>query len=308
MPQLWVGNQMISPAKNTTSFDVGNFLRSYKPDEVHDSQTPSLILRLDGRHSHPVVYEICKIVCRPVILRNPLSFADGVLRWNIEGNFIGKSTSKFRLDLEIGEETYSCELPNEDKELNGVIDLPDGIYPYRLLLVEHSLFACAKSTQLYVDSIIVGDPNSFKFKNTYIFLKAASCWDLKNDTYLQLSLRPEHTRICDIEYTGMSMPTWGEDGLCPSYRGTLQFWNAKWNSWTNFNFDANRERFEHINPIQFWIISDHFLAIYAANEGPLYVDKRYGSILNKAYECLTKTEQLQIEIPDKFEFETRKIK
>lgn len=116
------------------------------------------------------------------------------------------------------------------------------------------------------------------------------------------------TRIVDLKYIDVSDAPAEEDGKCPHYQGTLQFWNTKQASWFFFCNDSSKTEFELINPIDIWLISEHFLAMYSVTGDAVYIDAGHGSILNKAERTLSRAEKGALQIPDKFEYEMVKNK
>lgn len=106
----------------------------------------------------------------------------------------------------------------------------------------------------------------------------------------------------------------------PAFKPLVKAIKAKWNdnfdsevdtkqaSWFFFCNDSSKTEFELINPIDIWLISEHFLAMYSVTGDAVYIDAGHGSILNKAERTLSRAEKEALQIPDKFEYEMVKNK
>ena len=308
VPSLWLGNNIIHHvSRDVTTFDIGNQLESYRtifPKE-------ELILRLDHHEKSSVFYKICSIAFLPLIQKEPVLFENNSLYWNIEDCYIGDKNAQFHLILNAGEEeyTYALTCKNEIVEKNS--NLPDGEYLYRIEVIEKIPFLGEKCTEIYSGNFIIGDPNAFRFANSALYLKTASYWIDgigENEKFGLVTLKPESTRICNMNYLGMKNTPTG-DGPFPCYCGTLQFWNQRAEDWWNFNFSHEKEnQYQRINPIRFWLVSDHIIEIKPADRDTLDIELDYQSIRKVPYDLLPEKRKKQVTTPDSFDYEIRKEK
>ena len=201
--------------------------------------------------------------------------------------------------------SFSYDDVNEQLEKN--LSLADGAYSFSVTTIQKSVFKKEES-EIYSGKLVVGNPYDFNYRNAILKLKSASCWDWEKGVYNVLGLRDSMTRIVDLKYIDVSDAPAEEDGKCPHYQGTLQFWNTKQASWFFFCNDSSKTEFELINPIDIWLISEHFLAMYSVTGDAVYIDAGHGSILNKAERTLSRAEKEALQIPDKFEYEMVKNK
>lgn len=223
-------------------------------------------------------------------------------------NFIGNKGQDFHVYLyDVEKEPYNYFVYGKDEQLEKNLSLADGAYSFSVTTIKKSVFKKEES-EIYSGKLVVGNPYDFNYRNAILKLKSASCWDWEKGVYNVLGLRDSMTRIVDLKYIDVSDAPAEEDGKCPHYQGTLQFWNTKQASWFFFCNDSSKTEFELINPIDIWLISEHFLAMYSVTGDAVYIDAGHGSILNKAERTLSRAEKEALQIPDKFEYEMVKNK
>ena len=256
----------------------------------------------------PVFYNLLTVHFKPSFNRCPLIYENGALYWEIEDNFIGNKGQDFHVYLyDVEKEPYNYFVYGKDEQLEKNLSLADGAYSFSVTTIKKSVFKKEES-EIYSGKLVVGNPYDFNYRNAILKLKSASCWDWEKGVYNVLGLRDSMTRIVDLKYIDVSDAPAEEDGKCPHYQGTLQFWNTKQASWFFFCNDSSKTEFELINPIDIWLISEHFLAMYSVTGDAVYIDAGHGSILNKAERTLNRTEKEVLQIPDKFEYEMVKNK
>lgn len=307
---LWLGNTPIHhTAKDITAFDIGNQLQIHK----FVLPTERLVLRMEHPGKASVFCEICSIAFQPVFMESPIFIKNNMLYWNIVDCYIGNVKGQFHLILDTAEKEYAYTLAYENEIIERNLNLPDGEYAYQIELVEQVPFLGEKCTEIHSGTLLVGDPNAFRFANSMLYLRTASYWIGgigENEKFGIATLKPESTRICNITYLGMKNTLTG-DGTFPCYCGTLQFWNQKSETWWNFNSDIRKEeRYQRINPVHFWIISDHVMEMQPADEDTLDIEliHDYGIIRNVQYHLIPKSREKQIKTPDSFDYEKRKVK
>lgn len=208
---------------------------------------------------------------------------------------------------DVEKDPYNYFVYGQDEQLEKNLVLTDGTYNFKVTTIKKSVFK-KEEFGIYSGKLIVGNPYDFNYRNAILKLKSASCWDWEKGVYNVLGLRDSMTRIVDLKYIDVSDAPAEEDGKCPHYQGTLQFWNTKQASWFFFCNDSSKTEFELINPIDIWLISEHFLAMYSVTGDAVYIDAGHGSILNKAERTLSRAEKEALQIPDKFEYEMVKNK
>lgn len=256
----------------------------------------------------PVFYNLLTVHFKPSFNRCPLIYENGAFYWEIEDNFIGNKGQDFHVYLyDVEKEPYNYFVYGKDEQLEKNLSLADGAYSFSVTTIKKSVFKKEES-EIYSGKLVVGNPYDFNYRNAILKLKSASCWDWEKGVYNVLGLRDSMTRIVDLKYIDVSDAPAEEDGKCPHYQGTLQFWNTKQASWFFFCNDSSKTEFELINPIDIWLISEHFLAMYSVTGDAVYIDAGHGSILNKAERTLSRAEKEALQIPDKFEYEMVKNK
>ena len=268
----------------------------------------NLFVRLERALHKPVFYNLLTVHFKPSFHRCPLIYENGALYWEIEDNFIGNMKQEFHVYLyDVEKDPYNYFVYGQDEQLEKNLVLTDGTYNFKVTTIKKSVFK-KEEFGIYSGKLIVGNPYDFNYRNAILKLKSASCWDWEKGVYNVLGLRDSMTRIVDLKYIDVSDAPAEEDGKCPHYQGTLQFWNTKQASWFFFCNDSSKTEFELINPIDIWLISEHFLAMYSVTGDAVYIDAGHGSILNKAERTLSRAEKEALQIPDKFEYEMVKNK
>ena len=308
-PKGWVakffmGNDELVCSKSNHLYEIGNFLQMHKGTDSN----ANLFVRLERGMNKPVFYNLLTVHFKPSFNRCPLIYENGALYWEIEDNFIGNKGQDFHVYLyDVEKEPYNYFVYGKDEQLEKNLSLADGAYSFSVTTIQKSVFKKEES-EIYSGKLVVGNPYDFNYRNAILKLKSASCWDWEKGVYNVLGLRDSMTRIVDLKYIDVSDAPAEEDGKCPHYQGTLQFWNTKQASWFFFCNDSSKTEFELINPIDIWLISEHFLAMYSVTGDAVYIDAGHGSILNKAERTLSRAEKEALQIPDKFEYEMVKNK
>lgn len=302
--RLFLGRKELVCAKASHLFEIGNFIQANRSDRGK----ADLVIRLEQAGGEPICHPILTVHFSPSFRECPLFYENGGLFWKIEDNFIGNIDQDFHLYLyDVEEKPYHYSLSGKNEKLENRLFLPNGIYKFAVTETINGIFS-KKELEIYAGRLTVGNPYDFKYRNAILNLKSASCWDWKKGVFHVLGLQKETTRIVDLKYIECSVAPAGEDGECPHYQGTLQFWNVRRAAWFSFCSDRAKTEFELINPVDIWLINDHFLAMYSATGDAVYIDSSHGSILNKAEHTLSSSERRALQIPDKFEYDITRCK
>ena len=306
-PKGWVHRVFLGTDELVCSrnmYEVGNFLQAYR---AKSGQQP-LVLRLEKQNAQSMIYMLLSIHFTPFFRQCPVIYEKGTLYWEVEGNFIGSKSQDFRLYLyDTEKELYRYSLIYKNEKVEKNLSLDDGIYRFVVTGIKSNVFH-EEETELYTGQLVVGNPYDFKYRNAVLILKSASCWDQENGGYIILGLRESNTRIIGLTYIDTSDVPFEEVGECPHYRGILQFWNSRRESWTPFCSDSEKKEFELINPVDIWLINEHFLSMYSVTKDAVYIDSNHKGILGKAEHTLIGFEKAALQLPDKFQYELKQGK
>ena len=311
LPDGWhhkarLGSRELAFSSAAKGYEVGNFLKTYNAEE-RESVHLFVDIFQDGVEKVYQTCDLAKICFKEQFLRPPFEIRDDALIWNAGDNYIGtRGKEKYiYADLSVIKEqpwTYTLRTDrSECVEARFVQKVSEGEYPYSVYLEKEekkkSIFgvrnAESKIELIGNYSLIVGDPNSFRFRNKCLKLTFANCWNER------VTLRENMVRITELQYLGDTISS--DDQSYPCYQGTLEFWSS-YGFWKKYNSDVVDRRFAPLNPISVWIKSDRELLIAASNEQDIIVDSQYGTIWNKREETLKSEDRKRGRLPDSFNY------
>ena len=308
LPNGWEGRLMLDgksvPAtSDRAGFELGNELRSMSLSQ------PEAVLWLDlkNEHGYSEKHEITTIVFAPKFLCPPLEVSEDRLLWQVENNYVGELASQFQVICNLPDgRSLSYDTSMSDNILEEAIDFTDGRYPYQIFLKKKSIFSSGASDLIFQGELLVGNPNTFAFKEKEIIIADALCWDFESDALKSVCMRPGCGIIQDLEYLDTSIAS-GEAVAAPHYLGTLYF-EDRLGRRLPFNAKPSNE-YELVNPVNVWIINEHLLILRCVTEDAVYIDSRYSTIVNRSPSVtMSRTEQeMRLMTPDYFEYKAKEV-
>ena len=281
-PQMWraallLGAQTVpETAGKCGLYELGNFLRGYRSEQRDER----LGLIFHGPDQQMIQVPLTDIVFEEYFEKSPLRMDDKKLLWQPEGKYTGAKDSEFVLEIDVPDGApffYALDRKNEIVEKKLPYD--SGEFACRVMLRSKSVFA-KKQKLLWQETLVVGDPNEWRFDGRYILLKQARCWSMDGDQYEQIPLAESTLMLTDFQYCGMSCPN-GEVEDMPEYEAWLSFYDRQIQGWRYFNADKHSGVYEWVNPVHIWLVSDTVMVLLDASGDAVYVDKCYASIVNK---------------------------
>jgi hypothetical protein len=295
-----IGSKSIPRTSDSASYEVGNLLQTYRPNDV----VQSLGLLLRGDRGERVEYLIAEIAFREHFRVAPLSVEERKLRWSVRGNFVGGANARFSVQLDVPDgEPFVYSLMNRDEDVEKDFLYEFGEFHYRVYIVRSNVFMRDQEELLYEGKLVLGDPNQWRLSNKCMILIKARCWVCEKNTYENVMLQDVAGWLTDFRYLGMSIPN-GENEELPEYEATLWFFDRVSQTFHAFNSNEESGEYEWINPVHVWPVSDSLLIMLAAPEEAVYIDKQQRIIANRKPErFMTHSQQRErLRIPDYFEF------
>jgi hypothetical protein len=302
-----IGSKSIPPTPDGLSYEIGNFLQTYKTEDA--KQSMGLLLRDDKGNMRQLI--IREIAFREHFYKAPFTIEDGKLLWKIEGNFIGDADSRFSVELyehDRNKQFAIYTLLNKDEIVERNFPFEFGEFPYRVSVLKTSLFSKSKAELIYDGKLVLGDPNQWRFVNKRIALTKARCWVLELNSYQNVMLLDVAGHLSNFRYLGMRCPN-GENEVLPEYEASLSYIDRTSLRCCAFNSDENSNEYEWINPVHIWPVSDSLLILLAASEEAVYVDKQFRTIANRTPELYLSHDQqkMRLQIPDYFEYDLETV-
>lgn len=303
-PEGWnctlnVDNHQIPPLPGTCKFDIGNFVHSYESKSNKGCFWFSMQNASGEKESIIAFY----VVFKPMFLKSPFVFEEGVLHWRYKENYYGPKLVNFQVKLSRNGTLFATySQVGKDEIIEKSLPFKHGFFTFHVLLEARSMFGSA-SEEIHQGEFTLGSPDMLRFTNHNIDLSFAVCWDNKGKKSADVPLFENAARIFSIAYIGNSIPS-GEETQYPEYQGNLCFLNGKSGAWQHFNAKESNGNFELINPIKFWVINDNILIIHSCTDDGLYFDKLMNQIINRdPYSYIILSEiAARVDVPDYFRY------
>ncbi len=296
-----IGSKPVPRTPDSASYEIGNFLQTYRPSEV----VQSLGLLLRGDRGVRAQFFVSEIAFHEHFRSAPLSIENDKLRWSVQGNFVGDANARFSVQLDVPDkgEPFVYSLMNRDEDVERNFPYEFGEFHYRVFIIRESMFSRVREELLYEGTFILGNPNLWRFLNKCVILMKAKCWVCEKNAYENVMLLDSAGWLTDFRYLGMSIPN-GENEELPEFEATLSFFDRTGRRFLAFNSDENSGECEWINPVHVWPVSDSLLIMLTASEEAVYVDRQLRTIANRKPERYISPSQLRerLRIPDYFEF------
>lgn len=218
-------------------------------------------------------FELFKIATKEHFIENPVSYSDGKVYWNVEDAFIGDKENEFLLDVG-GRNVFRNRIENKNKEI--LSSIKEDIYRVAVKIKDKNIFSRdEKWDTIFEDTLMVGKPEKFRFKNKKIHLLSANCFN--NNSFEWFQFIPRYF-IDNITYV--------QEDENDYYSGNL-FVIDKNDEIKKLNTMINEKgEYDKINPVRIeirnsntlWLVGDY----KGANEflGNLFCDKWRKGICN----------------------------
>lgn len=302
--QLLIGLQPVSVSSVSGEFELGNHLRAGK----NFSDEEMLWLSLKSQHGDAARFLLTTLVFAPHFAAPPLIFSGCALMWQVESNFIGDTDSEFTIEVQ-GADGHAVRFRAacRDQILDDECHLPHGGYRYRIFLRRRSPFSSEESRPVYQGTLIVGNRNEFMFDGKELSLTIAHYWDRNCDSMKRLCMKPLSGITRNLTYIGNTVAS-GETIAAPEYRATLYYTDDFGRGYVFYNKDDS-QKYECINPVRIWIVSERMLILRCCSGDAVYIDAQTATIPSRHPDVLMdkKAQMLRLKNPDYFEYTQEEV-
>lgn len=127
-------------------------------------------------------FEIFNISTKEHFIKNPLSYNDGKVFWNVEDSFVGKRNNEFLIIIKSTDNNFRSKVNFENSEIK---NLKDDKCKIQVKIKNKNIFLNAENYLLiYEGELLIGTTEKLRFKNKKITLLSASCFNSKKSEWI----------------------------------------------------------------------------------------------------------------------------